>query len=881
MSRKYFAFISYKRADEEWAKWFQNELENYHLPSSLNGREDLPSTFRPVFRDIDELKAGNLPKQISNALADSVNLVVICSSRLGNDSAAKWVNKEISNFLEIRSRESGIEKALNHVFPFIVDGIPHAADPKEECFPRVLRELSDNDEIMGGNINEGGRERAFVKVLAGMLPGVAFDDLWNKYERDKIEKERRERMQLNRLLLMQSRYISEKAIGCVNDGDSYLAVRMLLNVLPANLEEPERPFSFEAEQALYKAAEKNNAILRGHEKAVNSIAVSPDGKYLISGSEDNTVKIWDIKSGRCMKSVDGCGGTVTAVGFTPDGKYYAYGTGKDRGSDAVVIIRDIRTDEIFRTVDWSGLGAGIYFSCDGRILVTASWRELEIFDVGGCRRLCYYKGGMDTGENIRSLQCTPDCGFIATNRTCGDGVEIWNVRDDVHMTLEDERSACFSHDGKYLITCSAYDGEIRFRNCDSMETVRSVPTHEKGFIPVMLSASRNGRYLAICGRNVIVVWKVSPDGRRINTYRADDSMINSVCFSRDSRNLYIGLTDGTIRIWDFIEQPEYRTLEFRCDELRDVCFSPDGKYMFTSSRNSVHDESYPMIMLWDLKTGRSVWEREYYCLSHASCFSGDGRSLLVSDMRENVDILNVEDGKCIRTLDGNEDECIYSISLSSDGRCLLSGGRNTLCKIRNPENGECLKEFGNPGDVVICVRFSSDGKYMATLTQEYKLSLWDKDNPDEAKIITDGNRHVDSLCFSPDGKYVVWCEGHSIKLWDIENGEMFRTIEFDTDAICSVGFSPDGKYIVSGGRSHFLRIVHVETGILISEYRMTDPVIFAGFTPDYRNVVAASDHGQFSIIPFTPIGKLLVEFRKRFKNNPLTAEERHKYYLDM
>ena len=102
MAKKYFAFISYKREDEDWAKWFQNELENYHLPSTLNGRKDinfeeLPKQFRPVFRDIDELKAGNLPEQIYSALKDSLNLVVICSHLLADDDEAKWVNKEISD----------------------------------------------------------------------------------------------------------------------------------------------------------------------------------------------------------------------------------------------------------------------------------------------------------------------------------------------------------------------------------------------------------------------------------------------------------------------------------------------------------------------------------------------------------------------------------------------------------------------------------------------------------------------------------------------------------------------------------------------------------------------------------------------------------------
>ena len=95
---KYYAFISYKREDEEWAKWFQNELANYHLPSKLDEIENLPKEFRPVFRDVDELKAGNLPEQISQALETSMHLVVICSPR---SAKSDWVNKEIYEFIEI------------------------------------------------------------------------------------------------------------------------------------------------------------------------------------------------------------------------------------------------------------------------------------------------------------------------------------------------------------------------------------------------------------------------------------------------------------------------------------------------------------------------------------------------------------------------------------------------------------------------------------------------------------------------------------------------------------------------------------------------------------------------------------------------------------
>ena len=80
MGKKYFAFISYKREDEEWAIWLQHELEYYHLPVELNGKREeleIPQDFRPVFRDIDELKAGRLSLQISEALKNLLGLIKI------------------------------------------------------------------------------------------------------------------------------------------------------------------------------------------------------------------------------------------------------------------------------------------------------------------------------------------------------------------------------------------------------------------------------------------------------------------------------------------------------------------------------------------------------------------------------------------------------------------------------------------------------------------------------------------------------------------------------------------------------------------------------------------------------------------------------------
>lgn len=171
---EYFAFISYKREDERWAKWLQRKLEYYKLPSSVKQeRPELPDQIRPVFRDKSELSGGLLAEVIKKGLENSKYLIVICSPR---SAQSPWVCKEVQEFID-----SGREE---YIIPFIVSGTPNSQIPKEECFPEGLRKLANTKEILAINIHEMGRNAAIVKVVAHMF-NLKFDMLWQRYLRDK------------------------------------------------------------------------------------------------------------------------------------------------------------------------------------------------------------------------------------------------------------------------------------------------------------------------------------------------------------------------------------------------------------------------------------------------------------------------------------------------------------------------------------------------------------------------------------------------------------------------------------------------------------------------------------------------------------------------
>ena len=859
---KYYAFISYKREDEEWAAWLQHEFEHYRLPSTLNGRQDLPTEFGPIFRDVDELSAGNLPAQIHAALEASAHLIVVCSPQ---SAKAEWVNKEISDFLEIGSQK-GIDNTDN-LFPFIVEGMPHAARAEEECFPAILRDLPTSKERIGGNVNETGRDKAFIKTLAGMLR-VRFDELWQRYEKEKIEEERRKREERDRLYLVQSRFLAEKAMDLIDHGDSYLARLLALQALPERLDDPAgRPYCPEAEAALRAADEKCSTIIRGHTDCVYRAVFSPDGKRFATASKDKTVRIWDTESGTEIRRFTGkdaidfvtfcpdgkqilfsyqfendlhywdietwkeieidrpCG----RIGvFSPDGRIFAYILG---GSD--LWFWDFTNREKFPQGERESFINSLAFSPDGkRIVFATNDKTIYVWDVETKKDILRLEGHTD---GVNSAEFSPD-GKRIVSASSDKTVRIWNAETGEELLCLEGHdwavySAAFSPKGKRIVSAS-YDRTVRIWNAESGKEIRKFEGHIDCVHSVAYSPD-GSRIISASEDKTVRIWTIRSNSKiKLRILKGHTSNLNFTAFSPDGKWIASASDDKTVRIWDVETYKEIRCLEGHTNYVRSAVFSLDGKKIASASWDQT-------IRIWDTLSGKEIHKLDTDASANFAAFSPDGEQIVFgfefNENKKNVYLWKIETGKEIIRLVGHT-ERVNSAVFSPDGKWIVSASDDNTVRVWNIETRKEIRQFKGHVNGVNSAVFSPDGKQIVSASEDKTVRIWNVETGEEIHRFEGHKYEVMSAMFSPNGKLIVSTDQYcTVCVWDVESGAIFQKLEFPYIA---VSFSPDGKQLVSSS--------------------CEDVIIWE----------------------FEPLQELMDRVRERFKDRPLTSAEKKKYYLD-
>ena len=681
------------------------------------------------------------------------------------------------------------------------------------------------------------------------------------------------------MLINQSRVLAEKAITLVDEGDSYLARLIALQALP-----PHRPYTIEAEGALRTAIQHNDAILRGHTSSVESASFSPDGKRIVSISDDNTIRIWDSQTGKQIGQLpEGHTKKVSSASFSPDGKHIV-----SASYDKTIRIWDTQTSkQIGQPFEGHTRPVNsVSFSPDGKRIVSASSdNTIRIWDTQTGKQIGKPLEGHT--DHVLSASFSPD-GKRIVSASSDNTIRIWDAQTgkQVGRPLTGHTyliySVSFSPDGKLIVSASR-DETVRIWDA---KTGWQIGQPLKGHTNSVSTASfsPDGKLIVSASYdNTIRIWDALTGKQVGQPLKGHIHPVKSASFSSDGKRIVSASSDETIRIWDV--QPGMqmgKQLKVHTNSTRIATFSPDGKCIISSA------ELDKTVRIWDAQTGKQIGkplEGHTESVTSAS-FSPDGKLIVSTSWDKTIRIWDVQTGRQIgQPLEGHTDP-VYSASFSPDGKRIVSASWDKTIRIWDAQTG---KQIGKPlkghTNLVSTASFSPDGKRIVSASYDKTVRIWDAHTGKQiGKPLKGHTGDVMFATFSPDGKRIVSAShDKTVRIWDAHTGKQIgKPLEGDTSQVDNASFSPDGKYIVSASYDHTVRIRDAHTGKQIGKplNGHTGAVFSASFSPDGKRIVSASHDKTVRIWDFHPLQQLIDETRDRFKNRQLTPEERRKYYLE-
>ncbi|KAJ5647182.1 hypothetical protein N7490_003554 [Penicillium lividum] len=405
-------------------------------------------------------------------------------------------------------------------------------------------------------------------------------------------------------------------------------------------------------QALPQVKESWDAdlqTLEGHSGWVRSVAFSPDSQTVASGSDDNTIKLWDAKTGKELQTLEGHSGWVQSVAFSPDSQTVASGSG-----DKTIKLWDAKTGKELQTLEGhSGWVQSVAFSPDSQTVASGSRDQtIKLWDAKTGKELQTLEGHSDW---VQSVAFSPDSQTVASGSD-DNTIKLWGAKT-----------------GKELQTLEGHSG--------SVQSVAFSPDSQ-----TVASGSRD---------QTIKLWDAKT-GKELQTLEGHSDWVQSVAFSPDSQTVASGSGDKTIKLWDAKTGKELQTLEGHFGPVQSVAFSPDSQTVASGSDDNT-------IKLWDAKTGKELQTLKGHSgWVQSIAFSPDSQTVASGSRDQTIKLWDTKTGKELQTLEGHSD-WVQSVAFSPDSQTVASGSRDQTIKLWDAKTGKELQTLEGHSNSVASV----------------------------------------------------------------------------------------------------------------------------------------------------------------------------------
>ena len=447
------------------------------------------------------------------------------------------------------------------------------------------------------------------------------------------------------------------------------------------------------------------------------LSFTPDGRTLVSVTWEDKISLRNSITGEHKKTFAmhlDC--STTGAAFSPDGKIVAIGS-----ENGTIYLHDLNTGKLKMELIGHGEHVdNLAFSPDGKTIATSSHIDETI-------RLWH----VHTGEHkltlnehsryVRGLAFSPDGKMLASGS--GDGtIRFWDARtgNQKHKFMRHSEyiySVAFNPNGN-IIASGSTNGIINLWDADTRQHIKTLNGSENRFIEPADSIvfSPDGKILA-CGHDGIKLWDVNT-GEHKKTLTGHTDTVQSITISPDGETLASGSSDTTIKLWDMYTGEQKKTFKGHTQSVTSVSFNPDGKTIASGSADGT-------VRLWDVITGKNIMTlTEHKGWIESISFSPDGKIIASGGDGEIIHLWDIDTGKTKLTLVGHTD-WVYSLAFSPDGNIIASGCIDSTIHLWDIQTGEHKKTLTGHTSRIKSLTFSPDGKTLVSGGDDGTVLIWE------------------------------------------------------------------------------------------------------------------------------------------------------------
>jgi WD40 repeat protein len=469
--------------------------------------------------------------------------------------------------------------------------------------------------------------------------------------------------------------------------------------------------------------------LQGHQDRIHALLFSEDGKTLVTSSDDQSIRFWDVATGKQVRQLDHAA-PVGSLALAPDNKMLAsvamkkeeYNTPTSSATTwkpaEQVVLWDLATGKETHRLDGHKNGAfALIFAPDGKTLLSSDSKTVHCWDVTTGKELL--------GRNLQvswnlEMAFSPDGTTLATGGQ-GGVVQLWDwATGKQKLPLGGHQAAVLgvavSLDGRTFATAGR-DKLIRFWDATSGKETRQLAGHEKDiwsltFVP-------DGRMLVSTELGETVrVWNVAT-GNEVRRFPGS----RAAALSPDGKTLVTCGKDKCGHVWEMATGQELRQWPLTESEVTALAFSPDGRTVFSWGEDK-------KVRLWELATGKELRhfaghafrkDDRIYCIA----FSPDGKLVAFAGQTGEIALYDLATGKINRLLDSLT-KAVSSLAFSADSRVLASGAwSDRTVRLWEVATGQEFQQFTGHEGRVFNMAFSADGKVLVTSNEDTTALVWD------------------------------------------------------------------------------------------------------------------------------------------------------------